>query len=152
MALYNILGWMSSFEVGYTNIKVAIFSFFLANKFFISMIGIALIFIYSNLFDIIVCITNIIRPTLIAVGAWQILAHIISGIYEFNILELCAKTVFLISLIIMSWRGRRDYVYIVLGCLILLSTQKGKAYGAVFIILAVLIWVIELLLRIEVFR
>lgn len=144
LALYNILGWMSSFEAGYTNIKVAIFSFFLANKFFISMIGIALLFIYSNLFDIIVCITNIIRPTLIAVGAWQILAHIISGIYEFNILELCAKTVFLISLIIMSWRGRRDYIYIVLGCLMLLSTQKGKAYGAVFIILAVLIWVIEL--------
>lgn len=79
---------------------------------------------------------------------WQVISFVWGVIIPFDVLSLCAKTVFLLSLILIDWK-KNDYVYLICGIALLISTHKGKAWGALFLLLVVLIWVIYLKKRLN---
>ena len=150
LVLFNLMGWMSSIISGYRDIKVLLASALLSNKFFLVMIGTMCLLTTANREWIMKYIRKYSRPMMVILFLWQTIANATGKIPVFSEVNLCAKTVFLTALIFFNWRGKKDWWVLLLSLLLLISTGKGKAYGAVLLIIIFLWWIIYLEKRISI--
>ncbi len=73
---------------------------------------------------------------------WQLIVASIRSAHAFTAWDLCAKTVFFMCLLFLTWKGKKDIFYLALAIALLASTGKGKAFGAIVLIIFCFFWVI----------
>lgn len=139
-SLFWIYGWLSSLFSGYRSLYISALSSFLSGKFFLLMIGCLCIFRDIKKEQIDYFLGIILRPTVIIYGVCVYLIQPVLENEYISVLEVSGKSVFLVSLIIWNWRGRKDMLYIILCMAYLIATGKAKAYGAIFIVIALAFW------------
>ena len=140
---FNIMGWISSFASNYRGFKILLLSSFLTNKFFFMMIG-WLLLIKCGHVKYICELKKSIRPMLYCITVWQVIAVVTGAIPTFSEVNLCAKSTLLCALIFMTWNKKSDLINVALVILLLLSTHKAKAAGAIVIILSLGVWCLYL--------
>lgn len=140
--LFNWMGWISTIVFCYQEFGISVRSWFLSNKYFFCLLG-AIWVVQSGKGDkIIKSLREESRNMLIIIMIIQILSEIAESSYELDVLMLTSRVVFWTAFILMDYRGKKDYIYISMAFLLLLSTHRAKAYGAIFLIIAIIIWVL----------
>ena len=143
LLIYDLMGWGSALIFRYTSIQVSLLAWFLSNKFFFAMIGCCCLYMASGT-KMLLRIQKTARPLLMMMLFWHFLAEISPSIVDIYTLDLSAKSVFLVCLILMSWNGRNDFAYIAIAFYLLIYTGKGKAFAAIFLVIALLVWVFSI--------
>ena len=133
--IYNIFGCISSFVHEYQNLTISLSAWYLANKFFMIMIGVYLCVIQSGK-TIYISLKKSSRVMLLSILFWQVIGGGI-GLPVFDVLSLIARVVAILGVILWDWRGRRDIVFFVISLLLFLSTRKAKAVGAIIVFIGV---------------
>lgn len=133
--IYNIFGWISSFVYEYQNLTISLSAWFLANKYFMLMIG---GYLCSMKWEQIICssVKKSARWVLVSILLWQTIGKIM-GLPMFDVLSLIARVVAILGIIIWDWRGKGDFVFFAISLLLFLSTRKAKAVGAIIVFICV---------------
>lgn len=148
--LFAIMGTISTVIFQYQSVKISISQFLLSIKYFLLMIGTMSLGRYTDFKYVFDVSKMISRGLLIVVAIWQMLSYFMDSIVAFSAWDLCGKVVFLLCIIFWTYSRGVDSIYILLGCILLISTEKGKAAGAVLLVLALYMIVIKLYKRIKV--
>lgn len=133
--IYSTFGCISSFFYEYQNLKISLSAWYLANKYFLLMIGVYLCVtkldetIYNSL-------KKSSRVMLLSIFFWYVIGGNI-GLPVFDVLSLTARVVAILGVILWDWRGRRDIIYFVISLLLFFSTRKAKAVGAIIVFIGV---------------
>ena len=143
LLLYNFWGWLSSYYCSYRSIYISSVSQFLANEFFLILFGVWSILSYGslNIEDIITpAVKKIARCDIVVLLVWQAIAMYTKIIPVAGDNELCADLIFCLSVCLISWKGKRDYIYLIFVFGALLCNTSMKAYGSIALILIVYVW------------
>ena len=150
---YMVCGWLSSYgSEYYRGLKITLLSYYLSNKFFVFLIGCLLLMKSERICGYVGKLTTVIRPVLLSFFIWVILQGIFPDIAQFSALEVCAKSVFFIALIILDYRSNKDCLYLLMCIGMLMSTGKGKAYGAILLTILILFWTFVIKKKINLFE
>lgn len=143
IAIFDIMGWISSYVYGYRTLKINVLSSFLSNKFFMAFIGMFCIYeVYPSIRLLLFRknIMKVLRANVLIVVAWHLISLYIPAIAEFGSNEICAKLIFLVAYCFATWEGKRDYMYIMISLIGFATSDAMKGYGAILLILLIWYW------------
>lgn len=145
--IFNLFGWMSSMVSGYRTFAISVLSCFISNKYYFVLLAVMAISKHENernnasiLYD--KYFARLIRVNVVLTVIW----HLFSLYFKDNMFgsnEICAKLVFLVALCFMTWRGKKDRIYLLISFAGLLTSDSMKGYGATVIMLLIWFWCIN---------
>ena len=125
--LFSITGWLGSLIYSYQNLTISVESYFLSIKFFIILFG----FRHINLKKIDSSIVGPTKLVIILVFIYYI-ASAFDVVAPFKAFDICAKVVFLLSiLIIFDNNVKKNILYILMLFCTIAFLGKAKSYAIV---------------------
>ena len=148
--VYGIFGWLSTMLYQLQNASTSIFSSFLSQKFFLTVIGCSLIERYDRNDSFLNAMKIIARPIFIIVIIARLLNYIHPYEFGYDLLSYCGLLIFLLSVIIADYKSK-DVLLIFIGGGMLFITGAAKAIGGMIILVAIYCWIIKLHKKIKLY-
>lgn len=140
-----ILGILSSLIYGYQDVYYTLLGGFLQVKFFLLMFGIKWLAEDLTRYNIIQIVKDACYASLLFIIIAEMFNRLVYGVSFMYMLDTCSKVIFLTAgIIIASYRLRNELLLVAGGCILLLLTERAKAYAGILLIIILYVWVIKL--------
>lgn len=145
IVVYLFLGTVSTYIYQYQSVGISVLGAFLSIKWFLLMAGgYAFYSAFLSLEDLY-AIKKGLYIDAILYFLWEILSlsNIFNSAYSIYQWDLCAKSVFIAGIVLLTWqKTKMDYITLLIALFMEIASTKAKGYAAFVLIIICLIWIV----------